>query len=359
LTVRSNVIGDKVFIDGKDYGATRLDVALEPGEHNIKIEKEGYDSYETRIQLASNQTVRGVLAQIGGSSKLSTSGAEQQPVKRAVISHGARGMIRIKGGRFDMGSPSYEGGRDSDEVLHSVSIRPFKLAKTEVTVGQFRKFTDTTGYRTDAERNKQKDGCYTLQSGEWGYQAGRSWRDPGFRQTNAHPVVCVSFSDAMAYIDWLNRTSGQRYRLPTEAEWEYAARAGTSTARYWGDSSNSACDYANVYDNAGKSHYNFSRQHHGCNDGYAATAPVGSFQGNAWGLKDMLGNVWEWTCSDWNTSYEGQEKQCSGNNHASGKRSVRGGAWNNGPAWVRSANRTGFYSWTRYDIQGFRLAQDL
>ena len=107
-------------------------------------------------------------------------------------------------------------------------------------------------------------------------------------------MVCVSFEDAQAYIRWLNRKTGQHYRLPTEAEWEYAARAGTTTRRYWGDKPDDACQYANVADQSAKKVFPGWAVHH-CDDGYVYTAPVGSFQRNRFGLHDMLGNVWDRT----------------------------------------------------------------
>ena len=267
-------------------------------------------------------------------------------------------MVSIRGGCFQMGSPSHETGRDDDENQHKVCVEGFRLGKKEVTKGAFGKFVNATGHRTDAENNVKKSGCFGLKGGKYDYYSGRNWRDPGFRQNNEHPVVCVSYRDTMAYIDWLNRQGHGKYRLPTEAEWEYAARAGTTTARFWGDKANQACGYANVADRDSKKVINWSAFHE-CNDGYVYTAPVGQFDTNNWGLYDMQGNVHEWLCSDWNSSYSGQENRCSSKANTEGSRSLRGGSWGSEPTRVRSANRNRYDTWLRIHYVGFRLAQDL
>jgi formylglycine-generating enzyme required for sulfatase activity len=125
----------------------------------------------------------------------------------------------------------------------------------------------------------------------------------------------------------------------------------------WGDNPDQACRYANGYDKTGEDAFNFNREPHGCDDGYAVTAPVGRFESNAWRLKDMLGNAWEWACSDWDGSYAGEEQKCSGKDYAKGLRALRGGSWDFGPAGVRSAFRTGFRPDFGLNGVGFRLAR--
>ena len=162
----------------------------------------------------------------------------------------------------------------------------------------------------------------------------------------------------VAYTQWLSEQTGQSYRLPTEAEWEYAARAGTTTARYWGDNPDQACQYANVADQTvGPEGGSWSVKHE-CNDGYWYPAPVGRFQANDFRLNDMLGNVWEWTCSAYDKDYSGAEKICT-DNSTGGPLVVRGGDWLLQPAWVRSAKRTWNYPTYRSLYQGFRLARSL
>jgi len=141
-------------------------------------------------------------------------------------------MVEIRGGRFLMGSPVDEKGRYEDERQHEVQVADFAIGKYEVTVGQFKSFVKATQYKTEAE---ESGGCYYWTGSAWKQDASKTWRNPGFSQTDDHPVVCVSWNDAMAYVDWLSKQTGKTYRLPTEAEWEYAARAGTTAARYWGD----------------------------------------------------------------------------------------------------------------------------
>ena len=186
-----------------------------------------------------------------------------------------------------------------------------------------------------------------------------SWRNPGLAQADSHPALCVSWNDARAYAQWLSRKTGQRYRLPTEAEWEYAARAGTSAARYWGDEPGQACRFANVADQSRFQTLSFGQKHE-CNDGHYFTAPVGSYTQNLFGLYDMLGNVWEWTEDCWNASYAGAPSDgiawltgdCA-------QRVCRGGSWSTVPRFARSAARHKNAADHRDNLTGFRLARTL
>lgn len=271
-------------------------------------------------------------------------------------------MVVIPAGEFSMGSPASEAGRDTDEgPVHRVSIgQPFALGRNEVTVAQFRRFVDEAGYKSEAERNVGGQGCRAFdKSGKWDWQSGRSWRDPGFAQSDAQPVVCISWNDARAYVEWLSRKTEKRYRLPAEAEWEYAARAGTTTARYWGENADEACAYANVADQTTHEGRSWSNKHN-CNDGHWFPAPVGSYKPNRFGLYDMLGNVWEWTEDCGNGSYTGAPSDGSawltGN---CSQRVDRGGSWNNFPRVVRSALRLRLTSDDRSFDLGFRVARTL
>lgn len=284
---------------------------------------------------------------------------------RDALSDGGEGplLVVIGPGSFQMGSPEGEVGRYSDERRHSVTIeKAFALGRHEVTVGEFRRFVEATGYRTDAEKNAEgKEGCFIAyrEGSNWtyGYRSGSSWKDPNFQQESDHPVVCVSWADAVAYTAWLSEETGKRYRLPTEAEWEYAARAGTGSARYWGEDSNQACRYANVADRTAKGTFSGWTIHE-CTDNHVYTAVVGSYSANDWKLQDMLGNVWEWTCSLYTETYDGSEHKCT-TKDTGGHRAVRGGAWFGRPAWVRSATRGGGVPANRNDARGFRLARSL
>jgi sulfatase modifying factor 1 len=237
-------------------------------------------------------------------------------------------MVRIPAGSFRMGD--IQGGGDSDEKpVHRVSVGEFAMGMYEVTFAEYDKFADATG------REKSDD---------------RGWG------RGNRPVIYVSWHDATAYTKWLSNQTGKNYRLPTEAEWEYAARAGTETARYWGNDSDLACSYANVHDNTSKEKNGFSLvwAHHNCTDGYAKTAPVGSFKQNKFGLYDMLGNLWEWTCSEFDNKYKGKEKQCV---TTANRLSVRGGSWHFFAGNVRSADRFGPTPTNRNDFFGFRVSR--
>ena len=268
-------------------------------------------------------------------------------------------MVVVPGGSFEMGSPGGEEGRDADEgPLHTVRVQAFALGKTELTVGEFRAFVNDTGYRTDAEKNTGAQGCYSWDQsdGKYEWRAGRYWDSPGFDQSSRQPVVCVSWNDAKAYVDWLERKTGKAYRLPSEAEWEYAARAGTATARYWGDDPNRACSYANVADQTkGPGGHGFGTKHE-CSDGYWFTAPVSSFRPNAFGLYDMIGNAWEWVEDCYHDSYSGAPTDGSAWTGGScDKRVLRGASWNYGPRGARSAGRRRNAPSFRYGHYGFRV----
>ena len=231
-------------------------------------------------------------------------GGEQQatqdksPQQTALERQLAGEMVSISAGKFRMGSRKGEAD-DAEKPVHRVTVPAFKLGKYEVTVSQFSGFVQATGYLTDAEQNTGGDaGCFSEQSGgNRGWVSGYSWRNPGYPVQDEQPVVCMSWNDVQAFIDWLNRKTGGNYRLPAEAEWEYAARAGSKTEYHFGNNESQLCRYAN---------------HAG---------------GSAWTSGD---------CS-W--------------------RVVRGGSWNNNARNLRSANRNRNDRSNRNNNNGFRLAQ--
>lgn len=258
-------------------------------------------------------------------------------------------------GCFQMGSPPSETGRDADEgPAHEVCVDGFWLAKTEVTVGQFQAFVHKTGYKTDAEQ----EGFSWIYDGEWVRKAGYTWKKTGFPQNDNHPVVNVSLNDAKAMVKWLTEQSGGTFRLPTEAEWEYACRAGTTTIRFWGDDPKEACKYANVADLDARSKFP-AWTVHDCKDGYIFTAPAENYQANAFGLYDMLGNVWEW-CED---TYDPRAYRSSrrSNPLQTGddmSRVIRGASWYSRPEYDRCANRDYVHSPSRRGNDlGFRLVR--
>ncbi|MBI5923240.1 MAG: formylglycine-generating enzyme family protein [Betaproteobacteria bacterium] len=265
-------------------------------------------------------------------------------------------MVVIPAGSFQMGSSNSEAGRyPSEDPIHKVTLaRDFALGKTHITRGQFSRFVRATGHDAGGK-------CYTFENGNYMERSERSWRDPGFEQKDDHPAVCVNWSDAKAYVEWLSRKTGKNYRLPSEAEWEYAARAGTATARYWGDNPDQACSYANVMDSAGKEKVpGVNWESHNCSDGYAYTSPAASFKPNAFGLYDMIGNAWEWTEDCWNENYTGAPTDGSAWKHGEClKRVLRGGSWYYTPRYARSATRYRFLATFRNYIYGFRIASSL
>jgi formylglycine-generating enzyme required for sulfatase activity len=234
-------------------------------------------------------------------------------------------MVAIPAGTFQMGSPAGETGRESDEgPLHRVTVAAFALGRYEVTFAEYLLFAQATGRAQPSDKG-------------WG--GGR------------RPVINVSWTDAQGYATWLSKETGQTYRLPSEAEWEYAARAGTTTANWWGDDIQRGTEVMANCDGCG-SEWDLTK-----------TAPVGQFAANAFGLHDMHGNVWEWTQDCWHGSYVGAPKDGAAWEATEGGdctfRVVRGGSWFGEPAWVRSAFRNRLNPGSRNLGYGFRLARTL
>jgi formylglycine-generating enzyme required for sulfatase activity len=251
----------------------------------------------------------------------------------------------IPPGTVLMGSPSSEESHQDDEAQHRVTLtKGFYLGIHQVTRGQFARFVKDAGYQTEAERG---GGAHYLTGKEWKLDPNKNWRAPGFAQTDDHPVVCVSWNDAVAFCDWLAKQDGQgrRYRLPTEAEWEYACRAGTTTPFAFG--ATISTDQANYDGN-----YTYGRGKKGVYR--QATTPVGSFPANAWGLCDMQGNAWEW-CQDWYGPYPKGDVKDQDGPEKGGARVLRGGSWYNYPLWCRSACRNRGAPAIRSDIFGCRV----
>jgi len=259
-------------------------------------------------------------------------------------------FVLIPAGEFLMGSPKDEEGRDDDEKQHRVRItNPFYLGVHEVTVGDFRQFVTDTGYKTDAEKDGLGGGGWNETKDSPDYGPKYAWRNVGFRQTDRHPVVNVSWNDAVAFCRWLSTLEGRTYRLPREAEWEYACRAGTTTRFYCGDDEDCLTTVGNVADASLNREWPREKWGVTSSDGYAFTSPSGSFRPNDLGAYDMHGNVWEW-CQD---RYSSHLPPPPG---AAGCRMTRGGGWSSPAIDVRSACRLHSKPNYRQDCVGFRCA---
>jgi formylglycine-generating enzyme len=279
-------------------------------------------------------------------------------------------MVEIPTGVFTMGSPAtekerrqYEGPRDN------VKVARFALGETEITRGQYAAFVRDTA-------RHDPPGCFTFGFISFGddfdtLDPNASWHKAPFEQTDEHPVICVSRQDALDYASWLSRRTGHHYRLPSEAEWEYAARAGTTTRFPWGTDENQGCAYANggdptlvraspkiqgVIDESLRTGDAGARLMT-CNDGSAYTSAVRRYRPNAFGLYDMIGNVWEWVEDCWHESLpeNGRAKTDGACKH----RRVRGGCWNDYPEELRSARRSRLKPDARNNALGFRLAREI
>lgn len=259
--------------------------------------------------------------------------APANPVLRDQLSDGSQGpeMVVIPAGDFQMGSPSSEPGRYSDESSRPVRInKSFAIGKYEVMFHEYERFAAAKGKPLPNDHG-------------WG--RGR------------RPVINVSWTDATAYTEWLSGQTGQRYRLPTEAEWEYAARAGTTSSYYWGDDPDEGCAFANAADLDGKKVFvGWTAMQ--CHDGQVYTAPVGSYRDNDFGLYDIAGNVLEWTCSPYDKESKAPVQRCQ-EPFGDQEVVVRGGSWSDEPRNIRSADRHR----SRFDFQdyflGFRLVREL
>ena len=244
---------------------------------------------------------------------------------------------------------------------HRVRItKPFYLGLHEVTVGQFREFVEAEGYRTEPERDGKGGYGWNESEGELeGSDPKYTWRNAGFTQTDAHPVVNVTWNDALAFCKWLSEKEGVTYRLPTEAEWEYACRAGTATVYYHGDDPEGLALVGNVLDASAKSKLTNDSdwEYIKADDAHVFTAPVGCFRSNAYGLYDMHGNVWEWCADRYDSDYYEESPTDDPTGPTAGSRRVlRGSSWRGCARFCRSAFRYDLSPDGRNYGIGFRLA---
>jgi formylglycine-generating enzyme required for sulfatase activity len=303
------------------------------------------------------------LIAVAGALLASTAGAADAPLTAGASLRDCAdcpAMVVVAPGRFTMGFDGGETGRPEGPPRAIKLRRAFALARFEVTHAEYAAFVAATGHAAEP-------GCYgplrSGESGNWSWYTDADWRHlpaaaPTPRPTD--PVVCVSWRDAQAYVAWLSQRTGQRYRLPTEAEWEYAARAGSTTQYPWGEDAAGACAQANVYDESGRDPARRTPVAP-CNDGQPRVATVGALAPNAFGLHDMIGNVWEWTQDCYVAPYprrpvDGSAVEVRGD---CALRAVRGGSWRTLMFRQRSTWRGRDPEDRKADIFGFRVARDL
>ncbi len=307
--------GDEVEVTGKVKGKSWYRIAMEGGTEAFV-----FASLLTEGKPADKQVAVGTYPKAGRQPETFKDCAECPE------------MVVVPAGRFRMGDLS-GGGADDEKPVHAVNIGyQFAVGRFEVTRGEFAAFVKDTGYNASG-------GCFYYTGSKWVESGSKSWRSPGFGQSDRDPVVCVSWNDAKAYLDWLGRKAGVTYRLLSEAEWEYAARAGTTTAYNTGSSISK-----------GQAKY-------GSRD---KTVRVGSYRPNAFGLYDVHGNVWEWVEDCWNDSYSGAPVDGSAWLRDNCRKQVlRGGSWLNKPWNLRSAYRARTSTVKRSGSNGFRVARTL
>jgi len=243
----------------------------------------------------------------------------------------------LESGTFALGTHAPRQGPPTETRLPA-----FAITASEISVGDYRAFTLATGYRPPT-------GCFDWHNGSFGDDPGGRWDDPVSAPSDTHPVVCVRWADAVAYADWLSDQTGAVWRLPTEAEWEYAAKGGNPAPQPL--TRENACAAANLHDAASAAAGGPGLAPLPCNDGYAKTAPVGGRAANGFGLYDTLGNVSEWTASCWRDAYDLTEEDCT-------RHVARGGAWKDDLMQATTTSRVGLFEDFRSRYFGFRLVRE-
>lgn len=314
-------------------------------QHRKSMQARAAAAYRSEQERARLELAARNVAEL--EALLPVSGAEEEPegvLRDRFLDGSGRGpeLVLVPAGRFQMGSPEHERKKaleagaqpawlEREAPQHWVGLeRPFAMGRFPVTVGEWRAFVHGTGWRGQGEVN---------------------WASPGFRQTDLHPVVGVTWHDAQQYVRWLSEQTGHAYRLPSEAEWEYACRAGTRTSFSFGEEINtSLANYDGNYSYNGSPKGEYRK----------GTTPAGEFPANPWGLFDMHGNVWEWVQDVVHDNYVGAPGDGSAWEEGGhqGRRMLRGGSWLYNPRYLRSALRNGFAANLSNDIVGFRVVRN-
>jgi formylglycine-generating enzyme required for sulfatase activity len=314
-----------------------------------------YASSQTRVYVANTHNDYQVPAQrgeINGIFELPRS----LPPPEFTNTIGMKFSV-VPNGEFLMGSDESDSDADdAEKPQRRVRItRPFYLGTFEVTRGQFEQFVKAENYLTDPERGKGGSGFSTTKNDFEELKPNYSWRNPGYDQTDDHPVVNVSWNDAQAFCAWLSKQDGKAYRLPTEAEWEHACRAGTATRYYHGDDSTGLAAVGNSYDATAYERLQWKVEVD-ITDRHVFTAPVGRYKPNAFGLYDMHGNVDEWCADLYQAGYAAGDVADPSGPETGGLRVIRGGSWYDYPSLQRSAYRTNAGPAFGGYATGFRVA---
>lgn len=263
-------------------------------------------------------------------------------------------MISVMGGDFLIGSSDFQ---DDEQPVKKIKIAAFMVSRFEITVSQYSKFIDEVGFQ-------EQSPCLVMgENGSWYQNNEASWDNPGFEQGPTHPVVCISWQASKAFVKWLNTKiddTQPQFRLLSESEWEYVAKAGTQTTYWWGNNEEDFCQYTNGADAVAFEQYPQWIKAGKCSDGHLYTAPVGFYEKpNKFGAEDMIGNVWEWVEDCYKDGYSalannGDPQQMS----PCEKRVFRGGAWGDyGSFYLRSTYRGAWPSGGAFSNVGLRIAR--
>jgi uncharacterized protein (TIGR02996 family) len=332
---------------GIDEDALLAGIAAHPGESECwlilgdYLEEQGDPAHELvrlRYQVQQERDHPLLAARLDRSLELLAAGVRL--VAPTLTNTLGMRFTWIAPGTFWMGSSDADPDCRYDRVRHQVTLsEPFYLGVYPVTVEEFQRFVTASGYKTEAERGGGARGHVT-RTGE--LDPSINWRNPGFAQDSRHPVVCVSWNDAKEMAAWLNKQeagSGLVYSLPTEAQWEYACRAGSETVYFWGNDPGKLGEYGWFDGNSGN-----------------ITHPVETKKPNGWGLYHMSGLVWEWCEDRYENSLTEVVQNPAGPSSEGSDRVLRGGSWYNTPQICRSAHRGCAAPTSRYKFRGFRLA---
>ncbi len=340
-----------------------LGLAAKPVETSADAEAPADETAEVASSQQATVTLvdgKPVLLLSGGASSAGVSAENSEVAWDAAPKAGTRKVLTVDGveyafrycpaGTFTMGSPESEEGRVDDETRHEVTLtRGFWMLETEVTVEMWRSFVKAKNYKMQSTLGVG----YNASTGEFEAGSQYTWANPSFPQTDAHPVTQVDWAGANAFCDWLSHEAELRIRLPSEAEWEYACRAGMETSYSFGSDGADLTEYGNVADASVKRKYpdwtTVSSE-----DGYVFTSPVKKFKPNNWNLYDMHGNVLEW-CADWYCDYASGSQTYPGEPKSSPRRVLRGGGWGYYARYCRSASRFSGDPTSRDCYIGFRL----